>query len=117
MPDREKVIKALEYCVLSDDCRPCEYRMEFDDTGCQIMKDTLAMLNEQQDEIYALRVELASSNELAEGYAELLKEQVPIVRCISCAFYRSDGECALHNGRWKPEGFCSWAIRKKGSVK
>ena len=43
-----------------------------------------------------------------------LREPVDIVRCISCAFYRSDGECALHNGRWKPEGFCSWAIRKKG---
>lgn len=36
-----------------------------------------------------------------------------LVRCISCTFYRSDGECALHNGRWKPEGFCSWAIRKE----
>lgn len=47
--DREKVIKALEYCVLSEDCRPCEYWMEFDDTGgCQIMKDALAMLKEQE---------------------------------------------------------------------
>ena len=48
MPDREKVIKALEYCVLSNDCRPCEYWMEFDDTGCQIMKDALALLKEQE---------------------------------------------------------------------
>lgn len=46
--DREKVIKALEYCVLSDDCRPCEYWMEFDDTGCQIMKDVLSLLKEQE---------------------------------------------------------------------
>ena len=48
MPDREKIIKALEYCVLSDDCRPCEYFMEFDDTGCQIMKEALALLKEQE---------------------------------------------------------------------
>ena len=46
--DREKVIKALEHCVLSDDCRPCEYWMEFDDTGCQIMKDALSLLKEQK---------------------------------------------------------------------
>ena len=44
----------------------------------------------------------------------LLKEQDAVVRCISCTFYRSDGECSLHNGRWKPEGFCSWAIREEG---
>ena len=48
MVDREKVIKALEYCVVSDDCRTCEYWMEFDDTGCQIMKDALALLEEQE---------------------------------------------------------------------
>lgn len=50
MPDREKVVKALEYCVLSDDCRPCEYWMEFNDTGCQIMKDALVLLKEQEAE-------------------------------------------------------------------
>ena len=49
MEDIEKVIKALEHCVLSDDCRTCEYWMEFDDTGCQIMKDALALLKEQQE--------------------------------------------------------------------
>ena len=46
--DRWKVIKWLEYCVSSNDCRPCEYWMEFDDTGCQIMKDALAMLKEPE---------------------------------------------------------------------
>lgn len=52
--NREKVIKTLEYCVLSNDCRPCEYWMEFDDTGCQIMKDALAMLKEQDERIKRL---------------------------------------------------------------
>lgn len=50
----------------------------------------------------------------AENAIVLLKEQPEIVRCISCTFYRSDGECALHNGKWRPEGFCSGAIRKEG---
>ena len=48
MTELEKVIKGLEYCVSSDDCRPCEYWMEFDDTGCQIMKDALALLKEKE---------------------------------------------------------------------
>ena len=52
--------------------------------------------------------------DLLQTVVGLLKEQPEIVRCISCTFYRSDGECTLHNGRWKPEGFCSWAIRKEG---
>ena len=46
--DREKVIKALEYCVLSVDCQQCEYWMEFDNTGCKIMKDALAIIKEQK---------------------------------------------------------------------
>ena len=53
--DREKVVKALEYCVLSDDCRTCEYWMEFDDTGCKIMKDALALLKEQEAEIERMK--------------------------------------------------------------
>ena len=36
-----------------------------------------AMLKEQDNEIYALRVELATADKLAEDYAELLKEQEP----------------------------------------
>lgn len=45
----------------------------------------------------------------------LVVDKMPdaIVRCISCTFYRSNGECALHNGKWRPDGFCSWAIRKE----
>lgn len=56
--DKEKVIEALEYCVISDDCRTCEYWMTFDDTGCQIMKDALALLKEQQGKIKQLEDEL-----------------------------------------------------------
>ncbi len=100
MPDRKKIMSWLEGLaqqdwrmfhsdsevqeiarnaleLLEEDCHNCKLE-------CLLQKyDELkekydAMLKEHQDEIYALRVELASSNELAEGYAELLKEQEPV---------------------------------------
>ena len=43
----DKIIKTLEYCTTSEDCRPCEYWQTFDDTGCQCMKDALELLKEQ----------------------------------------------------------------------
>lgn len=49
MTNREKVIKGLEYCTTSNDCRPCIYWQSFDDTGCKVMKDALALLKEQKD--------------------------------------------------------------------
>ena len=50
----DKVIKTLEYCTTSEDCRPCEYWQTFDDTGCQCMKDALELLKEQQERIETL---------------------------------------------------------------
>ena len=50
---------------------------------------------------------------LISDAVKLLEKQEAVVNCISCTFYRY-GHCALHDGTWKPEGFCSWAIRKKG---
>ena len=52
---------------------------------------------------------------LISDAVKLLEKQEAVVNCISCTFYRSsDGHCTLHEDRWKPEGYCSWAIRKKG---
>ena len=89
MPDMEKVIKALEYCVLSDDCRACEYWMEFDDTGCQIMKDALVLLKEQENNIDTLKT-------LILGYESgaLLKDQEPkLVQSIREIAMRTYGYC------------------------
>lgn len=47
MPDREKVIKALEYCITGD-CGSCFYRQQCIETG--IKKDALALLKEQEEE-------------------------------------------------------------------
>ena len=86
MLDREKVTKGIDICLQRIHCvEDCPY---YCDVGCQ--------------------------EKLREDALALLKEQEAVVRCISCTFYRSDGQCALHDGRWKPEGFCSWAIRKEG---
>lgn len=68
MPDREKVISEFEDFVKSFSKRNDTYYKG-------LFVSVLDLLKEQQDEIYALQVELASADELAEGYAELLKEQ------------------------------------------
>ena len=84
--DREKVIKGLEICLnghvsrchgnskcpyyIFDDKHPrgdCEYN--------QMLRDALAMLKEQQEQIDRLIEENASNAEMAEGLNELLKEQ------------------------------------------
>ena len=96
--DREKVIKTLEYCVLSYDCRPCEYWMEFDDTGCQIMKDALALLKEQKEQINNRDESLEKAREEIKWLRGMLKEQeatmviesenmytgLPITHCPKC---------------------------------
>lgn len=102
--DREKVIEGIKECDLNGGLiGNCPY------------KDILALLKEQDEKNKELQ---NAYNYLQRQFFEvqdkLLKEQDAVVRCVSCTFYRSDGECALHNGRWKPEGFCSWAIRKEG---
>lgn len=47
----DKVIKTLEYCTTSEDCRPCEYWQTFDDTGCQCMKDALELLKDYKQHL------------------------------------------------------------------
>lgn len=70
--DREKVIK-------DNAIRGLQSAIEISGALVHLRKEhakaILELLKEQQDEIYALQVEFASENELAEGYAELLKEQ------------------------------------------
>jgi len=47
--DREKVIKGLEYCIKSEDCRGCIYWEEIGlHEGCPLNSDVLALLKEQE---------------------------------------------------------------------
>ena len=121
MPDMEKAIKGLECCSEKQNCKECPYFCF--NAKCQddMNRDAIALLKEQEDKKEycnncaesAIKTTVELQEEIAR-LRSLLKEQEAVVRCISCTFYRSNGECALHNGRWKPEGFCSWAIRKEG---
>lgn len=96
MPDREKVIKALEYCALSNDCRPCEYWMEFDDTGCQIMKDALALLKEKEAKHEARLLTAEEVQNMQAGTAFGIE-----------TYYE-------HDGRRIPG--CTWALRTESLI-
>ena len=83
MPDREKVLKGLEYHLSSDDCRSCVY-WDGVKSGrpCEVMEDALTLLKEQQAEI----------DEISDEYLDLGKEmakQPEIVRCKDCKYYNS----------------------------
>lgn len=90
--DREKIISLLK--EMSDYFREC--------------RTNASLGSKAENHFWELQI-------AAQDAATLLKMHEEVVRCISCTFYRSsDGQCELHEGRWKPEGYCSWAIRKKG---
>jgi hypothetical protein len=48
--DREKVIKGLEHCIASSDCRGCSYFKQIEEDGnlCALRADALALLKEQE---------------------------------------------------------------------
>ena len=49
MADRDKVIKGLEYCIKSEDCRGCIYWEEIGlHEGCPLNSDVLELLKEQE---------------------------------------------------------------------
>ena len=53
MADREKVIKAMEYCIKSEDCRGCIYWEEIGlHEGCPLNLDALALLNEPEEMVH-----------------------------------------------------------------
>ena len=59
MPDREKVIKALELCIADIECTNCPYAEECFSMDCEqyaepMMRDALALLKEQQERIETL---------------------------------------------------------------
>lgn len=60
MIDREKAIKGLEHCAKEADCRGCVYQeqMKGRSDGCDCMREALAMLKEQEEEIRQLKLAL-----------------------------------------------------------
>ena len=61
MPDREKVIKGLEYCMKNQhcsDCESCAYGGVTSVICNSLIKDALELLKEQEEEIKHLRLAL-----------------------------------------------------------
>lgn len=56
MADIKKVIKGLEYCIKSEDCRGCIYWEEIGlHEGCPLNSDALELLKEQEKRIEDLQ--------------------------------------------------------------
>ena len=113
MPDREKVIKALEYCITGD-CDSCFYRQQCIKTG--IKRDALALLKDDETRIQYLKDHIAMCKEEIE---RLHKEQEAVVRCKECKhFYKDDFGlpiCMEHKKLWiKDNWFCADGELKKG---
>lgn len=76
MPDREKVIKGLEVCTsIADDelCpKDCPYYQEVCYGYDQLMRDALALLKEQEEDIQDLRRE---NHNILTQFHEWAKEQ------------------------------------------
>ena len=69
MPDKEKVIKALEYCTHSDDCLGCiHWQKVVKGEKCTVREDALALLKEQQQQIWEFQDQV-------EYLTDKLKEQ------------------------------------------
>ena len=104
MPDREKVVKALEICASREPggeyiCYKCPYETRVEGDGCEV--------------------------NLTLDAAALLKEQAEIVRCKDCKYWlpmnRFDpdyhpgrGECELNCWVRDFDWFCADGKRKEG---
>lgn len=117
MRNREEVIKGLEVCVSREPggnyiCDKCPYEVDGNDCEINSIKDAIAMLKEQGDEITALSIALA------------MYENQDIVRCKDCKYMERlpwlDDEdskamvCRKHNytGMRKEDFFCADGERK-----
>ena len=49
MPDIEKIIKGLEYCIKSDDCRGCIYWESVRHEECPMPSNALELLKEYNE--------------------------------------------------------------------
>ena len=89
MPDREKVIKAIDDCVFhKTDCVGCSYDGCFFEHG-DCKRDLLA------------------------DALELLKEQEAVVRCKDCKHYMTI-HCTCDGCCISPDWFCADGKRKEG---
>lgn len=73
MNDKEKIIKALEYCTHSDDCLGCiHWQKVAKGEKCTVREDALALLEEQDKEIENLKEIIIK----ADYALEIVKEKI-----------------------------------------
>ena len=102
MPDREKVLNGLECCKRESkyiDDNPCDDCPYYDDRCYhdEMMRDAIALLKEQREQIDKLLEENASNAEMAEGLQERLKEQERIIK----QYQKADGFLFAHGWKWE----------------
>lgn len=69
MPDREKIIAAMEWCA-ENPCKGCPYEQNQDtERRCSISDDTIVLLKEQETEIRQLKLAL----DIAKGTCKGIK--------------------------------------------
>ena len=115
MPDREKVIKALENCKEGGSCDGCSYDTNTSRCIFRLHEDALALLKEQEDVSNALVDQCDRVRRLRKELAE----QPQIVLCKNCKHYllpdtESRGECMARAG-WFPvdaDWFCADGEKK-----
>lgn len=111
MPDIEKVIKGLEVCAHCESgffCGDCPYEGTNERNCIEFLtEDALALLKEQQDNIYALETLLMKYGYEFNGYK---KDYAEIVRCKDCKhsheFYGSL-HCRHIGGMRTEDWFCA----------
>ena len=126
MPDREKAMHGLECCSApGGNCEICPYEIVegFADCTSALANDALAMLKEQQQQIWELQdqVEYLTDKQKeqkflvdSDGKITPLQE---IVRCKDCTYYLPLVHSCQHLPATvaNPNGFCSDGKRREES--
>ena len=79
--DREKVIKGLEMCLADEYCNGCPYKKDCFDPdsdnpwGSGVMRDAIALLKEQEEQIKNRDESLEKAREEIKWLRGMLKEQ------------------------------------------
>ena len=98
MPDREKVIKAIDICLGHGKCDDCGYNIKggYSTMDCRkpMMRDALALLKEQE-----------VKEQISDAIHETAKQfRQTIVRCKDCKrYYANGGNCDQVLADW----FCA----------
>ena len=107
MPDREKIIKGLNYCTHTDgaECPNCPYWKD-DDCVEALHTDFLALLKEQKpiESIPRPITESFLTNYQAKILKDTFKDFTVVVRCKDCIYYHGKNEACGAINFYPPSG-------------